>query len=233
MKKHTIIYGSHTLEYSLIKQKRDSLKLTIKPNMEVILLCPTEAKQEKIETFLQKKWNWIDKQIKFFEKYHKKIYKKEYVSGESFYYLGRQYQLIIKKAKEEKITLSRGKILLQTTIDKENKLYIKKMLDIWYKERAKTIFKERFELLYQKFGYKKKILLRISPMKRKWGSFKGQTITLNPLLLQSSSKTIDYVITHELCHVRYKNHNKKFWQYLEEMYLGWEKIKENLEIRFG
>jgi len=41
------------------------------------------------------------------------------------------------------------------------------------------------------------------------------------------------VITHELCHVKYKNHNKKFWEFLDKMYPGWEKVKEKLEVKFG
>jgi predicted metal-dependent hydrolase len=197
-----------------------------------VLSCPIEATEEKIENFLKKKWRWMDEQIAFFKKYQKKVYTKEYVSGESFYYLGRQYKLVVKKSADERVLLSQGKLTVETP-QKTNKMHTKLLVDMWYKERARVIFRERFDELYRIFGYKKKVLLRIAPMKRKWGSFKGRTVTLNPLLIQASKDAIDYVITHELCHVRYKNHHKKFWSFMDEMYPGWEKVKENLEIRFG
>lgn len=233
MNKCNITFGRHTREYQLVREKRTTMKLTVKPNLDIILACPIHATDEKIKIFLHKKWLWIDRQINFFSKYKKEIYKKEYVSGESFYYLGRQYQLIVKKSSEDKVTLLQGKFIVETTLGLEHKAYIKLLIDMWYKERAKSIFKQRFEILYQKFGFTKKILLRIVFMKRKWGSFKGATITLNPLLIQANKDAIDYVITHELCHVKYKNHNKKFWEFLEKMYPDWEKVKEKLELKFG
>lgn len=233
MNKYKIIFGKHTREYQLVREKRTTMKLTVKPSLDIVLACPLHATDEKIETFLHKKWRWIDKQIDFFGKYKKKIYKKEYVSGESFYYLGRQYQLIVKKSKEDKVMLSQGKFIVETTLGKEHKIHTKLLIDIWYKERAKSIFKERFDVLFENFGYTKKVLLRVAPMTRKWGSFKGITVTLNPLLIQAQKEAIDYVITHELCHVRYKNHSKKFWEFLDKMYPGWEKVKERLEVKFG
>lgn len=233
MIKKYISFGKHKKEYTLIRKKRSTLSLTVKPNLRIILSCPEHATKEKIEAFLKKKWRWIDEQITFFKKYQKKVYKKEYVSGESFYYLGRQYQLVVKKADEDKVILSRGKLTVHTTLGKDHKAHIKLLTDMWYKEKAKEIFRERFNILYNHFGYKKKILLRVAPMKRKWGSFKGTTVTLNPLLIQADKQAIDYVLAHELCHVRYKNHNKKFWQLLDKMCPGWEKVKDKLELKFG
>jgi len=233
MNKCKIIFGKHTREYQLVREKRTTMKLTVKPSLDIVLACPLHATDEKIETFLHRKWRWIDKQVNFFSKYKKKVYKKEYVSGESFYYLGRQYQLIVKKSKEDKVMLSQGKFIVETTLDKEHKAHTKLLIDIWYKERAKSIFKERFDVLFENFRYTKKVLLRVAPMARKWGSFKGITVTLNPLLIQAKKEAIDYVITHELCHVRYKNHSKKFWEFLDKMYPGWEKVKEKLEVKFG
>lgn len=233
MIKRKITFGSQTKEYFLVKKKRKTMKLTVKPDMKIILHCPEEVTEEKITEFLYKKWLWIEKQLSFFKKYQKKIYKKEYVSGESFYYLGRQYQLIVKKSDKDRVTLSQGKLIVEISQDKKQKNHIKLLIDIWYKDKANLIFKERFNILFDKFNYDKKILFKISKMKRKWGSFKKETIVLNPLLIQASKDSIDYVITHELCHVRYKNHNKDFWKFMDEMYPGWEKVKEKLEIKFG
>jgi predicted metal-dependent hydrolase len=233
MNKTYITFGKHKKEYTLIRKKRSTISVTVKPNLGIVVSCPEHATQAKIETFLRKKWRWIDEQIAFFKKYDKKIYKKEYVSGESFYYLGRQYQLVVKKDDEDKVMISQGKLIVQTTQNKDKRRHIKLLVDMWYRQRAKEVFKEHLDELYAMFGYKKPVLLRIASMKRKWGSFKGLTLTLNPLLIQASKDSINYVITHELCHVRYKNHDKKFWAFMDEMYPGWEKVKEKLEVKFG
>lgn len=227
-----IIYGSYSLEYKLTYEKRKTLKLSVQPDMTVLLACPLNASDEKIEAFIKRKWQWIDTQIKFFGKYQKKVYRKEYQSGESFYYLGRQYQLVVKKSKEDKVSLSRGILLIETSLGKEYPEYTKKLLAIWFKERSHDIFRERFDEIFKKFGYKKEVHLRIAQMKRKWGNCDSNIVTLNPRLIQASKDCIDYVITHELCHIRYKNHNKNFFTFLDKMFPHWELVKEKLESRF-
>ncbi len=67
-------------------------------------------------------------------------------------------------------------------------------------------------------------------MNKRWGSFIGKRrIILNPRLISASKECIDYVITHELCHMRYKNHNKVFYNYLKSKMPDWEKRKDRLE----
>ena len=68
-------------------------------------------------------------------------------------------------------------------------------------------------------------------MRRRWGSIlKQKKVLLNPKLIHASKDCIDYVITHELCHRKYKNHDKRFYKYLQEKYPRWEKVKDKLEI---
>lgn len=216
-----------------MRKELKSIRLTITPEMDVVVTCPLRVSIEQIESFLKRKWRWMDKQLDFFEKYQKKVYRKEYVSGESFYYLGRQYQLIIKKGDADLVSLTRDTLIISTTDTKPKKVYIKQLVQMWHKQEARVIFRERFEIGIKRFGYKKRILLRIASMRRKWGNCGGSTITLNPLLIQARTEAIDYVIAHELCHIRYKDHSKNFWKYLDTIYPGWEKEKEKLEIQFG
>lgn len=230
---YTIVYGTTKRVYDVMRKKRNSLKLTVTPEMDIIVTCPAHVSMGDIESFLKRKWRWLDKQLAFFEKNQKKVYKKEYVSGESFYYLGRQYQLIIKKSDVDSVSLARDQLIVCSTQGSVNRVYTKHLVEMWYKQEAKDIFSERFDLQLKRFGYNKNIFLRIAEMKRKWGSFRGSTVTLHPLLIQAKKEAIDYVITHELCHVRYLNHNKKFWELMDEMYPRWEKMKEELEMRFG
>lgn len=229
-KQREFIFGSYVYCYDLIKQDRKTLNLTVTPDLRICVKCPHKTEDERIEQFLKKKWFWLQKQLNFFEKYQRKVYKKEFVSGESFYYLGRQHQLIVKKSTEDKILLLRGVLLVQTTKSLINGEHTKKLIDGWYKEKRKIVFEERFIEIQKKFDYKQMPKLSVRDMKRRWGSFVSkEKIILNPKLIHVSKHCIDYVIVHEMCHLRYKNHNKKFFEFLEEKYPKWEKTKDKLE----
>lgn len=227
--KRKIIFGSYEREYDLTREETSSLKLTVKPDLKIGLVCPLEASEERIEEFLKRKRGWIDKQIDFFKKYQKKKYRKEYVSGESFYFLGKQYQLIVRKGEADRVVLSRDKITVKTAIGKDNPFCVKLLIDMWYKEKSREIFRERFEKMKKRFECEEKIFLRTEVLRKKWGSFRKKTVILNPILIQSSLECIDYVLAHELCHIKYQNHGKEFWKLLNKMYPGWKEVKERLE----
>jgi len=204
------------------------------PDMSIFVKCPPRADAERIEIFLKKKWFWLQKQLNFFKKFQKKIYKKEYISGESFLYLGRQYQLIVKRAKEDKVALQNGKLVVFTTQPVDNGLHTRIYLNAWYNRRAREIFEDRYAEIFKKFDYDHKLRLEIRKMQKRWGSYaRGKSIVLNPLLIYASKDCIDYVITHELCHVKYKNHDKRFYKLMNSKYPKWEKVKEKLEMRLS
>lgn len=227
------IFGTFVYEYQLLKQDRKTLSLTITPDLRIILKCPLRTDNERIENFLQKKWFWLEKQLSFFKKYQRKIYEKEYISGESYLYLGRQYKLIVRRGKEDLVTLTRGLLTVYTTKEVENSRYNKKLINAWYEKKTEIIFRDRLTEMLKKFEYKNIPALTIREMKKRWGSFINKNkIILNPKLIHTSKECIDYVIIHELCHFSFKNHNSKFWQLLSEKYPRWEKVKVKLEM-FG
>ena len=232
MEKLVFIYGKYSYEYFLIRQSRKTVSLIVYPNFKIVLKCPINYDSEKIEKFLKRKNLWLKKQVTYFKKYEKKINTKEYVSGESFLYLGRQYKLTIKKSKEDKVSLKYGRLLLFTTKNITNKKHNKKVLQNWYSERIKKIFQEEYRKVLQNFDYDHEPQLITREMNKRWGSFlSNKKIILNPKLIQASKECIDYVITHELCHMKYKNHNAKFYQALKTKISNWEEIKEKLELR--
>ena len=83
------IFGTFVYEYQLIKQDRKTLALTVTPDLRIVLKCPHKTDADRVESFLKKKWFWLEKQLSFFKKYQRKIYAKEYISGEGYLYLGR------------------------------------------------------------------------------------------------------------------------------------------------
>ncbi|MCU0660016.1 MAG: M48 family metallopeptidase [Candidatus Pacebacteria bacterium] len=224
------IFGTFVYEYQLIKQDRKTLSLTVTPDLRIILKCPLQTDNERIENFLQKKWFWLEKQLSFFKKYQRKIYEKEYISGEGYLYLGRQYKLVVRRGKEDLVSLTRGLLTIYTTKEVSNSRHNKKLVDEWFEVKTESVFQDRFKEMLNKFEYKNTPILATREMKKRWGSFLNKDkIFLNPKLIHTSKDCIDYVIIHELCHLKYKNHNTKFWRLLDEKYPKWERVKEKLE----
>ena len=197
--KKEFIFGSFIYHYDLIKQERKTLSLTVAPDLSIYVKCPHGADNDRIELFLRRKWFWLEKQLSFFGKYQRKQYKREYVSGESFHYLGRQHQLVVRREKKDGVSLLRGVLLVHTTRAVTDGAYTKKLLSRWHEERMRDVFEERFEEMKKKFAYKNMPNLGIRDMKRRWGSFVNKKkIILNPNLIHMPKDCIDYVIVHEL-----------------------------------
>jgi predicted metal-dependent hydrolase len=231
MTTRTFEYGTHRYIYGLIRQDRKTLSLTVEPCLDIILKVPEDADDERIEKFLRKKWMWLNKQLTFFEKYRRKYYQKDYVSGESFYYLGRQYKLVVVNGEKNSVALSKGKLTLTTGKETSDGQFNRILLERWYKQRRHIVFAERYKEVLKNFDYKFTPELTVRVMARRWGSYiKGERIILNPLLIQAPKEAIDYVTTHELCHMKYKNHDARFYQLMDTKYPGWRKTKEKLEL---
>ena len=226
------VFGKLVYEYQLVKQDRKTLSLTVTPDLRLIVKCPMQADIGRIEAFLRKKWFWMEKQLSFFKKYQRKIYKKEYVSGEGYLYLGRQYKLIVRGSKKDLVSLARGKLIVHTKKEVTNSKYNKKLIDSWFAEKTTMILQERFTDMLTRFDHRQQQpALFIREMKKRWGSFVNkEKILLNPKLIHASKDCIDYVIAHELCHLKYKSHHKRFFNLLKENCPNWLKIKEKLEL---
>jgi predicted metal-dependent hydrolase len=225
------VFGSFVYCYDLIYQDRKTLSLTVTPDMRICVKCPHNVSEERIEHFLKRKWYWLQKQLNFFGKHQRRAYTKEYISGESFHYLGRQHQLLVKQGSDDKVALLRGVLLVQTTKSVTDSTYTKKLLTNWFNQKRSKVFADRFDLMKDRFDYKQMPILSIRDMKKRWGSFVSkEKIVLHPKLIHVPKDCIDYVIVHELCHMRYKNHDRNFFAFLNEKYPKWQDKKEKLEL---
>lgn len=129
------------------------------------------------------------------------------------------------------MVLRNGELLLYTTGDIDDKKHNKKILEDWYAGKAEEIFAEEYRKVLKHFDYDYEPKLAIRKMSRRWGSFfSSGKIILNPKLIQAPKRCIDYVIAHELCHVKCRNHDKKFYALLKSKVDDWKEVKEKLEM---
>lgn len=234
MEERAFNYGKHKYAYLLERSNRKSFSLIVTPSLRIVLKTPQNTTNEEIEQFLIKKWTWLEKQLNELKRYQKTSFMKSYVSGESFYYLGRQYMLKVEKGRNESIKVSPGMLTLTTSKQIRNSGHNKAIYDKWYMNRCESVFKKELVSVLKEYNITTIPKLKIREMKTRWGSYqKNGIINLNPKLLQAPRSAIHYVITHELCHIEHNNHDSNFYSLLESRIPDWKTIKDNLELRFG
>ncbi len=233
MKQECFLYGDYSYQYYLVQQDRKTVSLTVQPSLNIILKCPHDYTSSHVEKFLKRKWHWMEKQLRDLRRFQIKRTPKEYVSGEAFLYLGRQYKLVVCKAARDAVRIEKGRIRIESTKKLDDTAHNRKLLESWYQSRAESVFNERYKLMIQKFNYDFVPTLAIRQMEKRWGSFLvKKKILLNPELIKASKECIDYVITHELCHMKYQNHSEKYFRFLQSKCPNWKELKEKLELRF-
>jgi hypothetical protein len=227
-------YGDYKYQYYLVREERKTLRLTIYPNLKIVLYVPHNHPEDKILTFLKRKCGWITTQVKDIKRLQRASKDKEYISGESLLYLGRQYKFIVEKSEQDLVHFEGGKIILETTGSRMDSDRNKELLNKWYEERAQVVFKERYRQMLKKFNYDFEPELSLRKMPKRWGSFlTKKKVLLNPELIKASKECIDYVIIHELCHMKYQNHSSEYYRFLSSKCPHWKTIKEKLELRFS
>ncbi|WP_149707463.1 M48 family metallopeptidase [Campylobacter concisus] len=214
-------------EVKIIKKEVKNITLKVRPNGEVILTAPKTASDEHIKFIIKKRAKWIVQKRAFFSSF--KTSKKEYVSGEDFKYLGRSYRLKVVQSKEERVKLQMGylELFVKDKSDLEQK---ENLVYEWYHEKATLYF---FNILQEFNKIVKQDIksVKIRQMKTRWGSCNSYKsyINLNIELIKKPKACIEYVIFHELAHLLYPNHSKKFYNYLTLYMPDWQKRKEILE----
>ncbi len=226
--KTSIQYGSKKIDFLVEYSARKTLGITVTPDLHVFVKAPFDSSIEKIKEKLTKKAPWIIKQQSYFLSFHPKTTPRKYIGGETHLYLGRQYLLKIEISKVNSVKL-KGKFIEVKTSDKSK---VKELVKDWYLSHAKSKFHKIAQPLIQKFKKYKvepnSIVLREMPTR--WGSCtpKGKII-LNPELIKAPKGSIEYVIVHELCHLIYYDHTRKFIDLQTKEMLDWEKWKSKLE----
>jgi len=223
-----IQYGATIIDYDIEFAQRKTLSICVNPDSTVYLKAPINTTIEQIRQKVHKRASWILKQKRFFESFGTSTTKRQYISGESHLYLGRQYMLRVKESNVNAVHYQNNIIEIECRHKKDAGV----LLQTWYRQRANIKFQEYARPIIEQFSVYgvKPQSLSIKKMDKRWGycTIDGH-ITLNPRLICAPRCCIEYVITHELCHLIYRSHNKDFYALLTKEMQHWEKWKNKLE----
>lgn len=236
---YSVLYGETEIRFSLHYIDRKTLAIHVHPDGTVSVDAPLSADIEKVYGKVKKRASWILKQQRQFANYPAPLPERRYVSGETHRYLGRQYRLKIIEGLDETVKLTRGKLQIETG-DPNDSLRVQRLLQAWYRSKALIVFTERYAQCvngFERLGIHHDKGFQLRLMSKRWGSCTGKgTIILNPELIAAPKDCIDYVITHELCHLKEHNHSQAFYRLLTAVMKDWElrrkRLNEMVEVRF-
>lgn len=227
-----IVYGNQKIDFRVCYCARKTLEISVLPDCSVEVRAPIGTAQESIAAKVKKRAAWIVEKQNWFAKFPKNRPSYQYMGGETHLYMGRRYRLkieVVSGAIEIKSVKISGSFIVVFTRKNEPQM-IKKLLEEWLRERAVSNFGRILEFYIEKYAVKTPLRMQIRYMKTRWGSLsKGGVLTLNSRLIAAPKECIEYVIVHELCHLKHDNHGKAFFLLLEQRLPDWEKRKDKLE----
>jgi predicted metal-dependent hydrolase len=230
--RHHVQYGNQIIEFALVRRDRTTLEIAVEPDSTVVVAAPLDATSQAIAERVRKRGAWVRKQQRFFAQYLPQTPERRFVAGETHLYLGRQYRLKVVHKAKARVKLIRGFILVESC-EHERPETTRDLLYSWYRERAHVKFADRLEASLLRFpdpeAFRPRGLV-VRQMRQRWGSMSPTCqLLLNRRLIEAPIDGIDYVITHELCHIAEPHHNPAFFRLLDRVLPDWQRRKDRLE----
>lgn len=234
MSQHSIPYGDERIRFTLRMQPQRQphrIAIHVEPDGRVLVDAPPNASLEQVRAAVIKRARWISGNVQAARMRRAQVLPREYVSGESLLYLGRQYRLKVLASRDAMPEAALHGPFVEVRVAARDPRVVRKVLEDWYRERARALFGQRLAAVAAPLRWIRQLPpTRIRTMARQWGSCSpAGRITLNPALVKAPRECIDYVLMHELCHLRHHNHSPKFYRSLDQQMPGWHRIKDRLD----
>ncbi|MCI5165336.1 MAG: M48 family peptidase [Candidatus Electrothrix sp. GM3_4] len=228
------------------RPRRKTASISVQPDCSVQILVPSFLSDLKIEELVQRKIGWINNKISQFEEIRRNSGSKQYVSGECFTYLGRNYRLkVVPGVQEEycaKLLCGRFHVYVSsctgtgtdtgTERETHDQLVIRQ-LSAWYRRQAALRLREKTK------RYAERLLVApvsvgIKEYRARWGSCHADgRIYYNWRIIAAPHSVVDYVVVHELCHLVHPDHSPRFWKLLATILPDYTERKAWLKVNGG
>jgi predicted metal-dependent hydrolase len=217
--------SGETIHYQLERRPRRTVGLKITAD-GLIIHAPKRIAEYQLQTILLQKSDWIQKKLNALQQ--NKMPPMQWQHGEKLLLLGNQVTLAVKHDTRAKAVNHQPGLLELAQPNHEAGAISRKVLQ-WYKKQAVVDFARRLEIFSAKLGVAMPKLL-ISSARTRWGSCNSkQEIRLNWRLLQAPPHLINYVVCHELAHLKEMNHSVKFWAVVASIYPDYKQAEKELK----
>nr|MBP7927973.1 M48 family metallopeptidase [Patescibacteria group bacterium] len=214
------------VSYNLVRTARKTISISVTEQAQVIVRAPLKLSQEKIDKYVLQNELWVQKHVQKAKIRQSQITYATFEKGSYLYFLGKKIEIEFLPLNGKAIEVE-DKILINEKYSKN----AKKVILAWYKRTAKNTIEKRITSICAENDIKIE-KVRISNAQTRWGSCSGKNnISISWRLIMAPPSVLDYVIYHELAHVKHKNHSKSFWNHVymfDKHYRMSEKwLKEN------
>jgi predicted metal-dependent hydrolase len=193
-------------------ERRKTVSIFIERDGSVRVLAPISASDETIETAVKSKEYLIFTKLAKWKELNQGKVKREYVNGQSFLYLGRNYRLKLTENQDVALKISGGFFLLDIKhLSKADKVFKE-----FYKEKALLKIKERMKVHEDKFPTKP-TSIKVLELRNRWASWTPKNgLNFHWKCIMAPVSVLDYIIMHEMVHLKYPNHSTDFWNELDK-----------------
>src|SRR5918996_520774 len=214
--KDRVRYGTTTIPYQIIKTGRvKTSEVIVDADATITVRTPLEKNRHEIQRIVLDKASWILKKQREFRKSTPQVIKPTFKENSTLPYLGKNYRLIIIKnnnQSENELRFNNGEFVATIRASKNSKKLIKSLYESWLLDNAQITLKEKVERCSKETGIGIEGI-KIKNLRKIWGSLTKdkKTINLNVSLLKAPNDVVDYIILHELCHVKINDHSHHYW----------------------
>ena len=228
-------YGNRKIHFEIKRgTRKKTVAIEVNSASGVTVLAPEDLNEEKILEFVGKKAEWIIERQRKIGNCNSGL-AKDFVSGEAFSYLGKEYRLKIIRETSEKVgkcEFENGRFRIEIApnlTEGKRKIEVKEALLAWYLKKAEEKIRGRIQYYSSQVGRKPEFI-EIKSQKKRWGSCSGAgVVRFNWKIIMAPLSIFDYVIVHELCHLIYPHHSPHFWQKVQSILPDYKRRRELLK----
>ena len=192
--------------------RRKTVSIFIERNGSVKVLAPVAATDNKVEAAVKSKEYQIFKKLAKWKELNQGKVNREFVNGQSFLYLGRNYRLKLTENQDVPLKISGGFFYL----DKKHLSKAEKVFKDFYRNKAENKIQERLKLIQNKFAHKP-TAIKVLELQNRWASWTPKNgLNFHWKCIMAPVSVLDYIIMHEMVHLKYHNHSAEFWNELDK-----------------
>lgn len=231
--------GNQKINYTTVRSNRKTIGISLSLSHGVKVAAPRRVSDKQIAEVLKGKAAWIIEKLFYLENIKSEMPQIKFTDGEKFSVLGRDYTLKINTSpvinlasvsiSDNHLLVSLPQNICNNVPDRKPEL-IRSHIINWYKNFAKEVVSERINFYAKKLDVIPSNLL-IKDLKSIWGSCTGKnTINISWKIIMAPLEIVDYLIVHELTHIKIKNHSKNFWNMAESILPNYKECSKWLKI---
>ncbi len=222
-------FGRTRISYDIRRSsRRSTVAVTVAPPGLVLLTAPLNTPIDRLDRVVQVKARWIVSRLRLVRPVEPAPAPREFVSGETFLYLGRQYRLMVRSGLPD-AHLDHGRFIVnvgQSSARKRQEI-AKKLLLRWYRRHATERLREQVERRARRVGVAVP-KLTVRHQERRWGSCSPGVVRFNWRIIQAPIRLVEYVVAHEVVHLLHDDHGRSFWSKLGQVLPDYEMRREAL-----